>query len=155
MRISARSFPLATMARPSRRSRAVRDEKIYEKRTWTLVALKAATRPTKEEARRADIVLCVCWNAVDRARWDGIAFVPNVRSYRAHQYCGSPSPVRDDCVIDSIEREEYRSMAFTRVRMRGLSRTMAWMGANDKEFARIVGQTDRTPPPNHRGLGCE
>ena len=31
-------------------------EKIfYEIRTWTLVALKAATRPTKEEARRADI----------------------------------------------------------------------------------------------------
>ena len=25
-------------------------------RTWTLVALKAATRPTKEEARRADIL---------------------------------------------------------------------------------------------------
>ena len=118
MRMSAHSFPLATMARASRRSRAVRDERIYEKRTWTLVALKAATRPTKEEARRADIVLCVCWNAVDRARWDGIAFVPNVRSYRAHQYCGSPSPVRDDCVIDSIEKEEYRSMAFTRVRMR-------------------------------------
>ena len=96
MRISARSFPLATMARASRRSRAVRDETFHEKkRTWTLVALKAATRPTKEEARRADIVLCVCWNAVDRARGDGIAFVPNVRSYHAHQYSGSPSPVRD------------------------------------------------------------
>ena len=26
-------------------------------RTWTLVALKAATRPTKEEARRADILV--------------------------------------------------------------------------------------------------
>ena len=72
-----------------------RDDYKNTVRTWTLVALKAATRPTKEEARRADIVLCVCWNAVDRARWDGIAFVPNVRSYRAHQYSGSPSPVRD------------------------------------------------------------
>ena len=66
MRISARSFPLATTARASRRSRAVRDETIYEKRTWTLVALKAATRPTKEEARRADIVL-VCRNGDARA----------------------------------------------------------------------------------------
>ena len=35
-------------------------------RTWTLVALKAATRPTKEEARRADIVL-VCRNGDGRA----------------------------------------------------------------------------------------
>ena len=35
-------------------------------RTWTLVALKAATRPTKEEARRADIVL-VCRNGDERA----------------------------------------------------------------------------------------
>ena len=35
-------------------------------RTWTLVALKAATRPTKEEARRADIVL-VCRNDDERA----------------------------------------------------------------------------------------
>ena len=35
-------------------------------RTWTLVALKAATRPTKEEARRADIVL-VCRNGEARA----------------------------------------------------------------------------------------
>ena len=58
MRISARSFPLATMARASRRSRAVRDETFHEKkRTWTLVALKAATRPTKEEARSADIIV--------------------------------------------------------------------------------------------------
>jgi hypothetical protein len=32
-----------------------------------LVALKAATRPTKEEARRADIVL-VCRNGEARAR---------------------------------------------------------------------------------------
>ena len=36
-------------------------------RTWTLVALKAATRPTKEEARRADIVL-VCRNGDRNAR---------------------------------------------------------------------------------------
>jgi len=34
--------------------------KTHEKRTWTLVALKAATRPTKEEARSADIVVFEC-----------------------------------------------------------------------------------------------
>ena len=34
-------------------------------RTWIFVALKAATRETKEDARRADIVcVCVCENAV-------------------------------------------------------------------------------------------
>ena len=40
-------------------------------RTWTLVALKAATRPTKEEARRADIVL-VCRNDERNARAVGV-----------------------------------------------------------------------------------
>ena len=43
-----------------------RDDYKNTVRTWTLVALKAATRPTKEEARRADIVL-VCRNGDGRA----------------------------------------------------------------------------------------
>tara|TARA_B100000131_G_scaffold45006_1_gene40299 strand:+ start:296 stop:652 length:357 start_codon:yes stop_codon:yes gene_type:complete len=43
-----------------------RDDYKNTVRTWTLVALKAATRPTKEEARRADIVL-VCRNGEARA----------------------------------------------------------------------------------------
>lgn len=48
-RVSSVRAPRASDAR-------VECEKIfYEIRTWTLVALKAATRPTKEEARRADI----------------------------------------------------------------------------------------------------
>ena len=49
-----------------RDARADAHKKIY-RRTWTLVALKAATRPTKEEARRADIVL-VCRNGAREAR---------------------------------------------------------------------------------------
>ena len=56
-------------ATPPRRAARPRVARALEKiRTWILVALKAATRPTKEEARRADIVeMCVCRNA-DRAR---------------------------------------------------------------------------------------
>ena len=65
-----------------------------ETRTWTLVALKAATRPTKEEARSADIiVVSECWNddRVDRSRgvdrveddlvWFGFGFVHTDRDF--------------------------------------------------------------------------
>ena len=119
------AFPRGrSLSRRRRARRAVRapfaTRRSTKKRTWTLVALKAATRPTKEEARRADIVLCVCWNAGHRARGDGIAFVPNVRSYHAHQYCGSPSPVRDDCVRDSLRDR--------RISLDGVhARSNAWM----------------------------
>ena len=60
------------VGRERERERTIqRCEKIfYEIRTWTLVALKAATRPTKEEARRADISTVVCLND-DRARARG------------------------------------------------------------------------------------
>ena len=106
MRMSAHSFPLATMARASRRSRAVRDETIYEKRTWTLVALKAATRPTKEEARSADIVSVLGMTIESIAR---------AGSRRETKPCGSLFTYRQGFrvlvyerpVVDSFVRASY------------------------------------------------
>ena len=46
----------ATRFAPHAREDASNASTRIETRTWTLVALKAATRPTKEEARSADIV---------------------------------------------------------------------------------------------------
>ena len=61
----------ATRFPPRAREDASNASTRIDTRTWTLVALKAATRPTKEEARSADIVRChrVCWNddRVDRS----------------------------------------------------------------------------------------
>ena len=55
----AATHPSPRTARATRFTRARARGRIerIETRTWTLVALKAATRPTKEEARSADIIV--------------------------------------------------------------------------------------------------
>ena len=58
----AMRVPTTRTTRDADRRRPEEEEEEAKKnsnssRTWTLVALKAATRPTKEEARRADILV--------------------------------------------------------------------------------------------------
>ena len=102
----------------ARRARADDDEatiRIADKytRTWTLVALKAATRPTKEEARSADIVSSL---RVLECRRDRIDRSDRSDRSRVRVLCTSLLGVRFlEYDVVSCDRRRGASMAFVRV----------------------------------------
>ena len=82
-------------------------------RTWTLVALKAATRPTKEEARSADIVSSVRVLECRRDRLDRLDRLDRARGW---VLCTSLLGVRFlEYDVVSYDRRQGASMAFVRV----------------------------------------
>jgi len=82
-------------------------------RTWTLVALKAATRPTKEEARSADIVSSL---RVLECRRDRLDRLDRLDRARGRVLCTSLLGVRFlEYDVVSYDRRQGASMAFVRV----------------------------------------
>ncbi len=76
----------ATRFAPRAREDASNASTRIETRTWTLVALKAATRPTKEEARSADIVSVLGMTIESIARAGSIESSRDAKQNRVVRY---------------------------------------------------------------------